>query len=230
MLGASGVAGLFPHCPVTLWSPTTTCCVYPRLCGEQEVALPQPFRVLPAASWQVHLSEPSRQVRPIFGTVWMIGGALILALALGAAILIAKGAAPAPAPPARVADWTVLVYMDGDNNLESMALNDLRHMARVGSSAQVAIVAQLDRTASENLWDDTTAGDWVGTRRFLIQPGMEPDAAAAVQDLGEVSTGDPNTLADFLTWGVTHYPARRYALILWSHGAAWQGLTIDEPG
>lgn len=166
--------------------------------------------------------------------------ALILGV-LGLALAIGWCAAGAPRAGAAgrsgvtdhaagtVADWTVLVYMDGDNNLEAAALADLRKMARVGSSARVAIVAQFDRTSSTNLWDDTTAGNWVGTRRFLVQPGMEPDAAAAVQNLGEQTMGDPTTLADFVSWGVSSYPARHYALILWAHGAAWQGLASDGP-
>ena len=44
------------------------------------------------------------------------------------------------------ADWTFMVYMDGDNNLEAAALNDFREMAHVGSTADVNIVVQLDRT------------------------------------------------------------------------------------
>jgi hypothetical protein len=46
--------------------------------------------------------------------------------------------------------------------------------------------------------------------------------------LGERNTGDPRTLSDFITWGVSNYPAQHYALVLWSHGAAWQGLANDQ--
>ena len=138
------------------------------------------------------------------------------------------GAGTAAATTGAVADWTVLVYMASDNNLEAAALDNLREIAHVGSSAHLNLVAQVDRISSRNIWDDTTAGNWTGTKRFLVQPGMEPDAAMAVQDLGELNTGDPTTLADFITWGITRYPAKHYALVLWSHGAAWQGLANDE--
>ena len=43
------------------------------------------------------------------------------------------------------AKWTVMVYMAGDNNLESAAMVDLKEMARVGSTSAVNIVVQLDR-------------------------------------------------------------------------------------
>ena len=158
--------------------------------------------------------------------------ALVLALAAGAVIARAQ-VSPTLAgvsDPAvvGVADWTVLVYMASDNNLESAALNNLRDIAHVGSSARIKIVAQVDRISSPESWDDITAGNWTGTNRFLIQPGMEPDAAAAVECMGELNTGDPATLSDFITWGMTNYPARHYALILWSHGGAWQGLASDD--
>ena len=43
------------------------------------------------------------------------------------------------------AKWTIMVYMAGDNNLESAAMVDLKEMAKVGSTADVNIVVQLDR-------------------------------------------------------------------------------------
>lgn len=42
------------------------------------------------------------------------------------------------------AKWTWLVYMAGDNNLESQGPIDLREMQRVGSNADVNIIVQFD--------------------------------------------------------------------------------------
>ncbi|NTU83490.1 MAG: hypothetical protein HGA45_29655, partial [Chloroflexales bacterium] len=90
---------------------------------------------------------------------------MVSALVVGATMVATQRARPAlAAAGGGVADWTVLVYMAGDNNLEAAALNDLREITQVGSSAQLTIVAQVDRIAAPNLWDDTTAGDWAGTR------------------------------------------------------------------
>ena len=36
--------------------------------------------------------------------------------------------------------------------------------------------------------------------------------------------GDPRTLVDFASWGITAYPAKHYALIFWDHGASWPGV------
>lgn len=142
----------------------------------------------------------------------------------------ATPAAPAPTRPpvADGAAWTVLVYLDGDNNLEPDAITDFLEMAEVGSSDELKIVVQLDRISSSDSWDDSSAGNWEGTKRFLVERGMRPTESAALADLGEQNMGDPAVLADFIEWGVTSYPAQRYALILWDHGASWLGIASDD--
>ena len=43
------------------------------------------------------------------------------------------------------------------------------------------------------------------------------------------SMADPQTLADFIRWGVATHPAKKYALVLWDHGGgAKTGIFIDE--
>ena len=43
------------------------------------------------------------------------------------------------------------------------------------------------------------------------------------------SMADPDTLADFIRWGVETCPAKKYALVLWDHGdGARSGMFIDE--
>src|SRR3954453_792990 len=42
-------------------------------------------------------------------------------------------------------EWTVLVYMNGDNNLERYAVINFAEMARVGSTDNVTILVQFDR-------------------------------------------------------------------------------------
>lgn len=159
--------------------------------------------------------------------------ALVFVLSIGVRSITTRQSLPtwattAHSPDRGVADWTVLVYMASDNDLESSALADLREIAQVGSSARVTVVAQVDRMTSSQGWDSPTAGNWSGTKRFLIEPGMEPDAAMAIACLDELNTGDPDTLSDFIAWGMDTYPATHYALILWSHGGSWMGLASDE--
>ena len=50
----------------------------------------------------------------------------------------------------------------------------------------------------------------------------------AVEDLGEVDMGDPQSLVDFLVWGVQNYPADHYMVVIADHGAGWRGIGPDE--
>ena len=132
--------------------------------------------------------------------------------------------------------WTVLVYLDADNNLEDVGLVDFTEMASAGSTGDVNIVVQFDRISGY----DSSYGDWTGTKRFYVTQGLTPYASNAVEDLGELNMGDPEILSDFISWGVASYPAEDYILILWDHGGGWDGavcwdetdmgdsLTMDE--
>ncbi|MGC9038183.1 MAG: clostripain-related cysteine peptidase [Roseiflexus sp.] len=128
------------------------------------------------------------------------------------------------------AAWTVLVYLDGDNNLERDAVIDFNEMELVGSSDQVKIVVLFDRTGAAAPWDDDSNGNWETTKRFLVTQDDDPNTIRSqeLDDLGELNMGDPQTLVDFAVWGMQTYPAERYALILWDHGASWAGIAFDD--
>ena len=148
--------------------------------------------------------------------------------ALVAVLLLVVGALLAPVlvtPPARAAtaEWTILVYMDADNNLEDAGIADFLEMARVGSTSLLNIVVQFDRAVGYN----NSYGDWTDTKRFLVNPGMTPTALNAVMDLGEIDMANPANLVNFVTWGAQTYPARHYFLDLWDHGLGWQGVILD---
>jgi PKD repeat protein len=117
------------------------------------------------------------------------------------------------------AKWTFMVYLDGDNNLEDVALTDFMEMASVGSNSDINIIVQMDRIYNYS----SAYGDWTGTKRFLVTPGMTPTPANAIADLGELDMGSSDTLADFVTWGMTYYPADNYLLDVWDHGGGWDG-------
>ncbi|MCS7290596.1 MAG: clostripain-related cysteine peptidase [Roseiflexus sp.] len=137
---------------------------------------------------------------------------------------------PVAQPAGDRAAWTVLVYLDGDNNLEGDSVVDFNEMELVGSSDKVKIVVQFDRIGAVAPWDDDSNGNWETTKRFLVTRDDDPDAIRSQElaDLGEMNMGDPQTLVDFAVWGMQTYPAERYALILWDHGASWVGIAFDE--
>lgn len=115
--------------------------------------------------------------------------------------------------------WTVAVYIAGDNDLETYVMNDLDELERGGSSDDVYVVAQADRSPDYAVGD----GDWTGTRRYEIEAdGVDGVVKSpVVEDLGELDTGDAATLADFILWVDANYPSDHLALVLWDHGSGW---------
>lgn len=123
-----------------------------------------------------------------------------------------------PAPQAAFgADWTFMVYLDADNDLEDMGIADFQEMATAGSNSSVNIVVIMDRCPS---YADSY-GNWTGTRRGRIELNDEPYSSWG-EDIGEQNMGDDETLSDFLIWSAQNYPADHYALVLWNHGAGWR--------
>jgi len=119
--------------------------------------------------------------------------------------------------------WTLMVYLDADNNLESAGIEDFLEMSSIGSTEDVHVVVQFDRISGY----DTSYGDWTGTRRGLVAPGDVPDAAWGT-DLGEVNMGDPSSVIDFVDWAISAYPASNYGLVLWDHGGGFYGVCFDD--
>jgi hypothetical protein len=123
-------------------------------------------------------------------------------------------------------EWTVIVYSAADDEvLEESMWFDINEMELVGSNPQMNIVVQIDRFGGAFTGD----GDWSDTRRYLITQDNDLDHinSPVVESLGEVDTGDPQTLINFVTWAVQNYPAKKYALVMSDHGGGWTGGFSD---
>lgn len=101
-------------------------------------------------------------------------------------------------------EWSVVVYMSADNDLEDAAHANLDQMAQVGSTESVHVVALLDTFQA-------------GGHALYVENG----GFTTVESFGEPDMGDWRTLRDLGIWAVRNYPAERYALILWDHGNGW---------
>jgi hypothetical protein len=131
------------------------------------------------------------------------------------------------ATPGDPGTWLVMMYQDADDEIleEDMAL-DLNEAELVGSSAQVTIVAQLDRYAGG--FDG--GNDVTSTKRYLLNQDSDLYTVNSqeVADLGELDMGDGQTLYDFATWAISTYPAEHYVLVLSDHGGGWTGGWTDN--
>jgi hypothetical protein len=129
-----------------------------------------------------------------------------------------------PDATAQTAQWTFMVYLDGDNDLETHAITDFLEMASVGSdTATVNILVLFDRIRGYS----SAYGDWVGARRGRVDPDDVPDTTWGIS-LGEVNMGDPQTLIDFVEWGMQNHPADRYAVVFWDHGSGWHKTAKED--
>jgi len=112
--------------------------------------------------------------------------------------------------------WTIMVYMAADNNIESFADFDLNAMKQAGSNDEVDIIA---------LYDGTQNGDSKLYRILRSNHEVLNDSGEVIPGSNEVNMGNPNTLTNFIDWTVTNYPASHYCLILMGHGKFPKGQT-----
>lgn len=65
---------------------------------------------------------------------------------------------------------------------------------------------------------------WRTLKRHVIANGKMVELA----DLGAVSMAETDTLSNFIQWAKTSYPADRYMIVFWDHGAGQFGFGGDE--
>lgn len=121
-------------------------------------------------------------------------------------------------------EWTIMVFLNADNDLETFGIQDVNEMESVPDSDRVTVAVQMDRIAGY----DTSNGNWSGARRFKIQhdDDLNTITSPVLEELGEVDMGRPETLRDFIAWAKDRYPAQHYMLVLWNHGSGWRARTL----
>ena len=115
---------------------------------------------------------------------------------------------------------TLLVYMCG-TDLQSDACIDLVEMAEVEAGDAINVVV-LAGGAKEWDLEDLKAGS---RTLAVIRDGYFEE----LDDWGYASMGSPDSLAEFLEYGMSEYPADRMMVVLWDHGAGSEaGVCFDE--
>jgi len=144
-------------------------------------------------------------------------------------------------------DWTVLFYLNGNNAQAGQMVSTLRQLEFVGSQENMHMAAQLARPqAALDKWSK----DWSGVRRYEIQHnGQEFNAGAIIvdsltgflpgktkgikspvlQELNpETDMGNKQSLAEFLEWGMTKFPAKRTMVVMMGPSEGVSGLMHDD--
>ncbi len=123
--------------------------------------------------------------------------------------------------------WTLLFYLDGDNDLEPDFISKTLKLNRWNSDTNVQIVVQFAR-----LGNQTSYGGWHSCERFYVTNGIVFTQANAVQDWGDGAGGrlldmaEPANLTAFIDWAASLYPADHYAVFVGDHGFGWNGMCI----
>ncbi|MDO1444641.1 clostripain-related cysteine peptidase [Rhodocytophaga aerolata] len=118
-------------------------------------------------------------------------------------------------------DWTIMVYVAADNNLDPYAELDLIEMLKPKLPDNINLLVQLDKS------NNTDWADWITCRRFEIENGLKYKTEY-LEDIGEINTGDPKELTKFIDWSVAKFPAKKYGLIIWNHGDGWRKQNFVE--
>ncbi len=155
---------------------------------------------------------------------------------------------------ASVKNWTVMVYLDADNNLEAAGLEDMNEMEKGLANAGVAIsdninvIVLLDRATGSSTADgytsaktESTGSDWTDTRLYRVRPDSSSmtyfsserlddngSGWGHIANCGEKNMGDPATLSWFINYGKTYFPANNYKVVLWNHGGGARDWAATE--
>jgi hypothetical protein len=116
-------------------------------------------------------------------------------------------------------DWTLIVFINADNNLDQFGVKDQQEMAKVGSNDALNIVTLIDREKSGATLNH-----------------IEKNNIVTIKDLGEVDMGDYVFFANSIKEMIAAYPAKHYAVVIWNHGSGWKnknngatkGISYDD--
>jgi hypothetical protein len=142
-------------------------------------------------------------------------------------------------------EWTLMFYVNGDNNLErkffeklNYVENGLKHVETDRVKATVLFdgrtdVIEVSETDLMPLGGGQTGGSWRGELRAdyhdqLVRLHRPASMGLGQVRLGEQDLGSPDPLRSFIQWSQTNFPARHYGLVVVNHGAGWKGLGPDE--
>lgn len=119
--------------------------------------------------------------------------------------------------------WTVLVYLNGDNNLEFWTEQLFNRLELIASNPCLQIVA---------LWDRNLIGD---SNRYWVQGDSNPYGLAAYVEnvnlwpYGELDMGNPQTLVNFVNWARSRFETPYTMLSIVGHGNGWSPSATATP-
>ncbi len=114
--------------------------------------------------------------------------------------------------PGPAESWHFMLYFAGDNNLSPYLDGALNRLEQLALPEGVTVSVLFDRSAGG------------GVYRYLFLS----DGTRSQDYLGELDTGEPEALADYILWAQEQHPADHYYLAIANHGRGIQGIAWDD--
>ncbi|MEL3906606.1 MAG: clostripain-related cysteine peptidase [Treponema sp.] len=129
--------------------------------------------------------------------------------------------------------WTFVVYMAADNDLEAAAMLDMNELeAAEWNGKAVNMLVLLDRHPGY----DASDGNWSGTRLYEVRQdknGVNNTVVSKRLSCGilglredqesELDMSRKEVMSRLLEYAKETYRAEQYGLLIWGHGTGWRG-------
>src|SRR5215207_597855 len=121
-----------------------------------------------------------------------------------------------------LADYTLMIYMVG-SDIEARAFSatdDILEIQKIGSNPKVNVLLETGGGSDSTTKSEKRFIDFTQVQRHVLN-----NYTFTMEDnLKKQNMGDPKTLSDFIVWGISKYPAKKYAIIFWDHGSGINGF------
>ncbi len=109
-------------------------------------------------------------------------------------------------------EWTILMYLDGHNNLDVCIQKDIEYIKSFSRTDGVNIVIL------------------AGPKREVADSYLYyfHNGKLDILESGPYNFGDGNLLYYFLKYGVTNFPAKKYLVVLENHGSGWRAPARED--
>jgi uncharacterized repeat protein (TIGR01451 family) len=135
----------------------------------------------------------------------------------------------------KIPSWTFMVYLNGDNDLDPFMEEAFNKIEKAARNPDVNILALWDRCSllSDDGLECHDKDEGIeNTRLYRVEYDDSDLITSPVQEAdwnpGELDMGDPNTLANFVTWSMENYPAAYYFLSILDHGGGWSPTLVSS--
>jgi len=102
-------------------------------------------------------------------------------------------------------EWTILIYIAGDNDLYKFALRNIAEMQQLGSNENINILVHFDHHPEKSNKE---------TKRFYVEQGR----LIQIGNIAAMDSGKEETLINACLWAIGNFPSEKFCLIFWNHG------------